>query len=393
MIALVKFEIKKIFRNKVMLVVLIFGLLLNAFAIYTNDKMNSSNQYMNGKFKVYQKIKGEITQEKYDYIFNCYTKVNDLVEKGNYETEKPDVKYFTGFVFGDRTLFKRFLKDYQYIINYNDQIGNALKLAKDNLSYYKNPEDISLNKKFIDTFTNRGVSEYYETTNMTNYLAHDFSTFMIILLLLIFVSGIFSEDMEYQYHQILYTTKLGGRQLFLARIMAAMVLTMLFCLLFYLEDFAVYHKIDILEGFLNPIYSVPNYQYSSISCTILAFDMLSIFTKLICLFITVYIIALCSLVNKKVLISIVTSFVIIFALLYFNQVFLNPFHFVDLKQTLYSYQMISIFHTYLPSIIVYFIGILIEFICISIIMYKIAKKRGSEKHVSHYPMGIQKNYH
>ena len=107
MIALVKFEIKKIFRNKVMLVVLIFGLLLNAFAIYTNDKMNSSNQYMNGKFKVYQKIKGEITQEKYDYIFNCYTKVNDLVEKGNYETEKPDVKYFTGFVFGDRTLFKR----------------------------------------------------------------------------------------------------------------------------------------------------------------------------------------------------------------------------------------------------------------------------------------------
>lgn len=163
MIALVKFEIKKIFRNKVMLVVLIFGLLLNAFAIYTNDKMNSSNQYMNGKFKVYQKIKGEITQEKYDYIFNCYTKVNDLVEKGNYETEKPDVKYFTGFVFGDRTLFKRFLKDYQYIINYNDQIGNALKLAKDNLSYYKNPEDISLNKKFIDTFTNRGVSEYYET--------------------------------------------------------------------------------------------------------------------------------------------------------------------------------------------------------------------------------------
>ena len=192
MIALVKFEIKKIFRNKVMLVVLIFGLLLNAFAIYTNDKMNSSNQYMNGKFKVYQKIKGEITQEKYDYIFNCYTKVNDLVEKGNYETEKPDVKYFTGFVFGDRTLFKRFLKDYQYIINYNDQIGNALKLAKDNLSYYKNPEDISLNKKFIDTFTNRGVSEYYETTNMTNYLAHDFSTFMIILLLLIFVSGIFS---------------------------------------------------------------------------------------------------------------------------------------------------------------------------------------------------------
>ena len=229
MIALVKFEIKKIFRNKVMLVVLIFGLLLNAFAIYTNDKMNSSNQYMNGKFKVYQKIKGEITQEKYDYIFNCYTKVNDLVEKGNYETEKPDVKYFTGFVFGDRTLFKRFLKDYQYIINYNDQIGNALKLAKDNLSYYKNPEDISLNKKFIDTFTNRGVSEYYETTNMTNYLAHDFSTFMIILLLLIFVSGIFSEDMEYQYHQILYTTKLGGRQLFLARIMAAMVLTMLFC--------------------------------------------------------------------------------------------------------------------------------------------------------------------
>ena len=53
MIALVKFEIKKIFRNKVMLVVLIFGLLLNAFAIYTNDKMNSSNQYMNGKFKVF----------------------------------------------------------------------------------------------------------------------------------------------------------------------------------------------------------------------------------------------------------------------------------------------------------------------------------------------------
>ena len=45
MIALVKFEIKKIFRNKVMLVVLIFGLLLNAFAIYTNDKMNSSNEW------------------------------------------------------------------------------------------------------------------------------------------------------------------------------------------------------------------------------------------------------------------------------------------------------------------------------------------------------------
>ena len=145
---------------------------------------------------------------------------------------------------------------------------------------------------------------------------------------------------------------------------------------------------------MNPIYSLPNYQYSSISCTILAFDMLSIFTKLICLFITVYIIALCSLVNKKVLISIVTSFVIIFALLYFNQVFLNPFHFVDLKQTLYSYQMISIFHTYLPSIIVYFIGILIEFICISIIMYKIARKVEEVRNMFHIiRMGIQKSYH
>lgn len=235
---LILFEGKKIIRNKLFLVILLLALLLNAATIY-NDRDKVPKHFFDARLSMYQKVRGEITQKKYDFIDDHYQGAKKIVDGGTYDTKASSSKYYTGFVFGDMNLFHEFLTGYNYDIDYNQKLSDALQIAHQNLNIYTKAEDISLNKKFIQSFENRGLGYYYNTQNMTNFLSHDFSTFLIIILLIIVLSSVFSEDIEYNYYQILYPTQ-GRKRLYISQIMMAVIVTLIFCILFFLEDFLIY---------------------------------------------------------------------------------------------------------------------------------------------------------
>lgn len=387
---LIFYEIKKIMKNRLLLVVIISSLLLNVLYVYSNNKEKVSNSFTNGQKEVYEQIKGKITQEKYDFIFKNYDKTKKVVDSGEYDTSNSSDKYYTGFVFGDMNLFHELLNGYTYAIDYKQKISNAVDMAYDNLKIYNNKDDLDLNNDFINSFSNRSIGYYYETSNMTKYIFHDFSSFLIIVLLIIMLSGLFSEEIEYQYYYLLHTTKLGEKKLVFAKLYSAVLITIFLSFAFYIEDFFLFKNIGILDGFMNPIFSLPVFQYSSASFSIIFYLAINYMVKLCCLIFTSLLICLISYLNKKVLTSVLISFMLIITLMYCNNFFINPYNLFFIRQSLYEYSIWAFLHLNIPMIYEYLIAIFLEMIMMFLVCIMIMK--GGNGSACKFKMGIKKAF-
>lgn len=119
--------------------------------------------------------------------------------------------------------------------------------------------------------------------------------------------------------------------------------------------------------------------------------MMNYLVRCFVLIITSFIIIVCSCINKKILLSILTSFCFIFILLYFSNWSFNPYHLVLLRENLYSYQMTHLLHSYIPSIYVSISCIVIETLIASFLMVVFVQRRGGRKHVQGFKVGNDKN--
>lgn len=387
---MIGYEVKKIIKNKIMIVLIIVGLVFNAMVIHQNDFFGIDPGYLQAKAEVNRIVKGKITQEKYDVIYQSYQNCRDIVDNGNYETSSPSDQYYTGFVFGDMNLFREYLEGYEFAIHYHDQLQETIELAEANLKILKDEKDIERNKQFIQTFQQRSIARYYVTDNMTKFLSHDGSTFLIIVLLIITLSGMFAEDKEYQYDQILYTTELGHTRMFQAKLAAALLITFLLCVLFYTSDYLIYSHLDVLEGFSNPIYSLPDFQYAAVSLSIGSFLVLTYIARFLCIAIAALIICMISYANKKVLLSMLCSCFLLMLLMYRIDIVYDPFVLCLVRYTLTSFQMGSFFGFDLANLYQNIVICAVELLLLLCMIFVVKRYgKGVGRYVKKHRMGNQ----
>ena len=272
---MIRFELKKIWKNKIFIVFLFAFIFIDVILIYNENLTQINvNKYKDHRYsiEVYDNIKGRISLQKVEYL-------ESISLNPDYET--------VDTVF----LLQRINKALQYRIKAQEVVSGA----ETNIEFYEsigNKKEAIRNTYIADCFRGRSINDYYNYDGIDEYLKFDYSTMMVTILMVISIFPLFYRDRKSGMDRIIKTGKNGGHTIVLVKL-ASMIITglCLICLLRVIE-YIEFHVIYGFEALDHPLYHVPEYNATLFSESIRQFFILDLCMK--CLGILIIIILLCA---------------------------------------------------------------------------------------------------
>lgn len=312
--ALISGELKKIFSKKIVIIAAGLLLLINVFNIYYSV-VDSSDYWLlkEAEDKIYSIAEGKITEGKVKELVDY----RDKMFNANENNEKIETILETPL--SDYYIAERIVGKLTAIYNYAgsiERLKEDVLIQKDILDSKNNPYLIRVNEKIKNVYTQRQITSFYNTTGYEEFFSYNFSSFLIILVVILGVSTLFSGEKEAGMLQLNLSTVNGRIKLTAAKLIACAVFSVTTGLLFYISDCIVFSNITTMNGLNLPIYSLDSFSYSPVSLSIGAFVF---FTTAIKIFGVVYIAiiaALFSSVLNRSYIVLAFSFVSVFGLMY-----------------------------------------------------------------------------
>lgn len=300
---IVSYELKKLFRNRLILFMLMLFSILNICHIFTDYQKYAAKEesYRSGYFAVYDAVSGPWDNDKIRYVIREYEKAKAVVDSGNYSTEPDQAGTHTGYVFGDYGLFEQIRNDMEKLWHYDSRMAALTEKAADNVAFYDqkgNRQQAKLNQKIAETYQNRKVTAFYDTWGLERYLKYDFSTLLILLLLIPMLSPLFSREHETGMHGLLQLTQ-NYRKLASAKMLAGITASVLVSLLFITEDFLAFRYLYHIRGLSQPVYTLPDFYDSPLSVSIRSYILINAALKTLCILVIGSICTAVSAAGKK----------------------------------------------------------------------------------------------
>lgn len=298
-------EIGKILKRRSVWIVFALFLAVNIYNITVNfsDAGEEDPDAFKGYWDVYRQIEGEMTEETISFVMRKYEQLSELVASGAYETTPSDA-FYTRYAFGDWGVFEAHRKEMERIFFFNGNIEALRKSAEDNIAFYEsvgNAYEAKKNRLVADSYGTRILSHYYDMAGMKKYLSYDFSSLLIIFLLIFIVCPMFSRERESGMDRLLLSSIKGRHTMVFAKKHAAAVTALTICLLFYLSDLVCFLAASHLNGWFAPIYQIKQFDFSPLTLSVWQFALLSFFLKCLgCLIISQTILFFSSLFKKTV---------------------------------------------------------------------------------------------
>ena len=194
---LLRYEFWKLFCKKAVFICLALFLVINIYKISRlpeRENITSYDEYFSGYDAVYDIVKGKMTEEKILFVVENYQELSALNEQNAF-SNNPNEDRFTHYDFGDYIVFMQFFNGMDYAYNYGANMSGYINLAKENVDFFLergNEYDASVNQKMIDIYGGRGIGAYYDTYGFSKFFEYDFSSLLIILLLLLSLASSFA---------------------------------------------------------------------------------------------------------------------------------------------------------------------------------------------------------
>lgn len=384
MIELIKYEIKKVFSPKLFLLFSIL-LFLNGIKIYSDYSYTDSVTLKNGYIKIYEQIRGQINNEKISFLSNEYLKNKRKVDMGDYNTENIDPDTYSGYVFGDMNLFYDFLQDYYSFIDYQLHAEEIIRTAEENILLYDNHSQ--MDQYIVNNFQNRKITYYYNTEGYSSLYDYEFSTFLCLLVSLFCSILLFCNDEEKQI-DLIYTTPLGKKKILGIKILSAFLFSFFLSAIFYFEDFIIFSNVMIVDGALNPIYSLSDFSSTFMNCSIVAGYLLLCLIRFIGIWVITSICIFFSILKPKALFSFLFSFILLSLLIILPADYWNPISFFLIQNKWANCEFINFLDFSFLNYELSYLFMLLEAVTIFISLYFVIKKGLYERT---NPMGIQKS--
>lgn len=279
---LFRYEIKKVFSKKLIWIILGVFLILDIvkIGILYQDTIGTDT-LANGRQALKNEIKGPISSENLSFVIEKKRELDAMVADRTYQTDY-DSSAYTGYQFGDYIVFGEIYDELDYAYHYPDLLQKIKTKAKENLTLYPNNSyETKMSQKILDTYSDRKIVNYYDTTGYEAYFSYDFSTLLILLFLLFALSPIFAEESETKMNLLILSTPNGRKPITRAKLSAAVSITLGSTFLFLLLDLLLFFVFFFLEGGKNPLYSLQSFAYTAFNGSIIQYAVLSIFLKLI----------------------------------------------------------------------------------------------------------------
>ncbi len=264
--ALITGELKKMFSQKIVIIVATLLLLINVFNIYSSV-VDSSDYWLlkEAEAKIYSIAEGEITESKVKELVDYRDKMFDA----NQNNEK--IETILGTPLSDYYIAERIVGKLTSVYNYAssiEQLKEDVLIQKDVLESKNNRYLTRVNEKIAKVYTQRQINSFYNTTGYEKYFSYNFSSFLIILIVILGVSTLFSGEKEAGMFQLNLSTANGRIKLTSAKLIACITFSISVGLLFYLSDYIVFSNITTMNGLKLPVYSLDSFGFSPISFSI-----------------------------------------------------------------------------------------------------------------------------
>lgn len=380
------FEIKKNWLKLPILVLLVMFCFINIYkfiSVYNvlgsfneNDNTNIRKAY----FTFYRIYSGEITDEKIKIANNNYSKLIDLVNNESNSAEFDKIS-ISGYIYGDYTTYHAYIiPELEYAISYQNKATEFCKNAYENAIFYSehnNYIDAEKNKYIYKLYQNREVKNYNLTEWVKFYFEYDFSSLLIIIMIIIGLAPSFSIECE---SGMLTHLKSGGKleKVISAKLISAAIYIFLLTVFFAIFDLLTIKQVCGVDGIFNPIYSAKFFCNSPFSFSLFAAIVVCLLGKLLAFFVIGEIVILISIVSKNSILSLCWCFLTaIFFIVTANEnsKIVNPVNMLLVYKMLKKFDCVIIFGKPILSLYIalafYFIIIFVLFFIIKIYTLKL----------------------
>lgn len=275
-----RYELYKIINKKIVIVIVFVALLINGInCMNIVKRSNKTDIYRQSERvkQVYDKVEGQITVEKVNYIFREYERLESIVRSGDYSKEY-DKNTYTGYIEADYILFMELYKDIVYVSQYAQNSEKIVAKAQEGIDVfaYKNNEYMAeYNRKLTDLYEKRVITNYYGNTNgWKKYFNYQFSNLIVVMLIIFLNAALFAGEREEKMSVILLTSRKGRTRTFIDKITAGILVSLFVATIIYLEDFVIFYFGFGLKGAMNPIYSLPEWELCPLNVSIAEFALI-----------------------------------------------------------------------------------------------------------------------
>lgn len=291
------YEFKKIlFKQKAIIFILLF-ILLKLMVLYSTNSYSVETTEQNKAFyKQYlMEVTGELTPEKEAFIKNEENRINEL----NFEEIDIVDKYLSEKI-----------EDSEFTLKINEinsslKKSDAFKIINDQYKYVKQSPE---NRYFL------------YTNGWTNLLAPERLDMLLIFLLLIVITPIFTYEYEKDMVSLLLTSKKGKLIIPAYKIGAASIITILLTMSFSLIEY-IYCKVKYgLPSGDFPLQSISFFKTSTQGLSLMQTYLCISLIKVIGFLVFTYLIIFIATITKKTVLTLFTSlsFILIPYFIYFN---------------------------------------------------------------------------
>lgn len=291
MVKLILFECRKHFIKTSIIVAVFLFSLLNIVKIYGVCDGNSllSTNHTNSQWKslywqMYDDFGGKITEEKTEKLLFIYRPLEEQIADLTASTATDNPNTYTGNIYNDTYFFSFcFVNPMKYCYLYRSYADGIVTAAKDNMGFYKsfgNTYEYQKNEVIAKIFNGRVISDFSYTEMYQYYVHYDFSWFLVLLICLYGLVGVFVLEKETEMDTLILTTKAGGSKTVLAKIFSSVIFVCVICFWFWLLDFAAFSVVfGSLEAAATPLYGIENFANASINVNLGEYVVLSSFVK------------------------------------------------------------------------------------------------------------------
>ncbi len=324
---LVRFELKRMICNRFVWLLIILFMMADIYKIYAIE--NGLNNPTPGGEKIYEEIKGNVTNEKAQFLISRYEELTQIVSAGNYSTSGNQEGTYTGYIYGDYSEFGTYYERYKYIYDYTERMDGVVTTARGNIENLENSSKFQIrkNKKIVSDYSNRKIQQFYNMEHMQLYLEYDFSTIFIFLLVIAAASGILYYDRKGKVLYLVKTSSMGLRRSMISKMLAIGIYACMVTVFVAIVDFAVFSFFFQLEGWNQPLYAISDYADTAVNMTVLECVFFQMLMRMIGAFfwgLTVFVISKKSKKNSWTIVSVIGLFAGSVWLCLNEKLFLNP---------------------------------------------------------------------
>lgn len=332
MVGLIRYEIKKNFIKWQLICVMLVFLIangINIFYVYRDNSQLSSyfSDWKEVHSELMESYGGTISTDKIAELLEYYNPLDEKINERTAATGYVEGTY-TGNLYSDWLLLMNyFVQPLEYMYTYQNYTYSVRHSAVENQEFYAktgNDKEVAVNSMIEKSFANRKIEEFQNLELEHYYFKYDFSTFLVILVCIYALSGVFVNDKASEMDILLLTCKRGGKSTVTAKIAASIAFMLTICTLFWLQDIVLF-QVFFGESFSigMPLYAVSSFADTAYTGTIGAFLWISACYKTLGIVVLGSIYLTLSACFRRTLYPITCNLGITFFLIYLFEMFMD----------------------------------------------------------------------